>query len=897
MTGTTKSAALFALLVTSREGKCPVHEVFRCLWPGEEFSRNRLDQVMRVLRKALGNRDFLSTESGVCSLRLPREQVDLYRFRDLLRSAESLLGKDKFGAVSTALAEWPEDLVPLSGLPHQWAVERREDLRRERLEALRAQFEAAVRADLDEWLRVESDRWYHDLPEEPWPFQFYLMRHGGKLSPPRLEKAIKNWIKRFGRPDDALQAVIDRLRGKPPSSRVISLAHVPNQLPLLERPALGRESELQEVVETVRQRQESGRPTVVVISGMPGIGKSLVANRAAHQLREAFPGGVLFAELGGFAGEETRHSDPESVIDGFLAEFPVPSSPVGLAQKSMALRSVLANRSVLIVLDDAWDDQQVLPLLPGTGPSAALITSRRRLEVLRARHQVKEVRLGVLDDETATELLQEHIPQADRGKTEQEVKALVRFCDGNPLALSVTVRRFAGHPFVAIHHLHRQLKLEEKRLDALDLQQSQLSVAAALACSVDALSEQARCLLWQLAVHPGPTISWSAVLDLGFAAEEMHADRALEELFAANLVELRSGRYRVHELVRTFARQRVRPEALASGADFEEATVQQILEHQLQNAWACDQWLDGQRSLPIGAPQEITVVRPEGLEHALVLLAEEYETVIHGIELSMERRSRRHTWLLPMTLVTYQWRRRRLKDAERLLVPAAEAAEESGAPPVEQAMIHRMLAGTYWHQGNFDRAANQLSRAVRLSERDDSPRGRLSLARSRHTLALTRRKQGREAEAEQSHRSALELYRELSDAAGAAAALNGLGTIHHDRGEHEEALRLCTQALGLLRETTDRRGLADVERTLAGVQFALGDVESALQLFRQSVVIYRELGSWIEEDRALCLETDALVAAGRTTEAVAALERVVALRELMGGEDIAGVRDRLESLR
>ncbi|MFJ3324538.1 AfsR/SARP family transcriptional regulator [Streptomyces griseus] len=895
--GTTRPAALFALLVTSAEGRCPVSETFDFLWPGSEFARNRLDRVMSDLRRALRNNGFLTTESGVCTLRLPREQIDLYRFRDLLRSAESLSGKDKFEAISAALTQWPHGLVPLSGLEDQWAAVRREELRREWLKTLQAQFEAALRAGLDEWLHIESERWYHDLPEEPWLFRYYLMQHGGTLSPSKLKRAIRRWTDRFRQPDDKLQAVIDRLHGKVPSPRGLVLAHVPNQLPPLGRPVLGRGVELHQVVETVRRRQESGRPTVVVISGMPGIGKSLLANHAAHQLREAFPDGVLFAELGGFAGPGTRPADPESVIDGFLAEFPVPASPVGLAQKTTALRSVLANRSVLIVLDDAWDDQQVLPLLPGTGASAVLITSRRRLEALRADPQVKEVLLGELDDEASTELLQERIPQAHRGKTAREVKAIVEFCRGHPLALSVTVRRFDGHAFAAINHLHRQLKVEEKRLDALDHQPSQLSVTAALACSVNALSEQARCLLWQLAIHPGPSISWSAVLDLGPAGEELHADRAAGELLTANLVELWSDRYRLHDLVRTFARQRVRPEALDSDAGFEEATVRQVLEHQLQNVWACDQWLDGQRSLPVGEPYEITVDRPEGLEDALAMLDDSYDEVLRGIELSIERGSRRHTWLLPMALVTYQWRRHRLRDAQRFLILAGEAAEQSGAPPVDRAMTHRMLAGTYWHQGQFDLAANQLVRAVLLSEQDSSARGRLSLARSRHTLALTRRKQGREGEAEQDHRSALEVYRELSDAAGAAAALNGLGTIHHDRGEDDEALVLCTEALDLVRETTDRRGLADVLRTLAGIRFAMGDREPALELFRQSVVIYRELGSWIEEDRALSLQADALVVVGRKADAVAALERVMVLRELMGATDLAEVRDRLESLR
>ncbi|MFF3003873.1 tetratricopeptide repeat protein [Kitasatospora sp. NPDC057940] len=895
--GSTKPAALFALLVTSPGGRCPAREVFACLWPAEEFGRDRLDQVMTVLRKALGlGKESLRMESGICSIYLPRDRIDLYRFRDQVQHAERLFGKDRVDALAAALGEW-SDLVPLSGLKGEWASQRRAKLRRERRAVVEAQLETARRAGMEDWLRTETDRWYRSLPEEDWPLRYYLIAHGRSLTSAGLKRVIREWKSRFRRPDEGLQAVIDELQGNAPRSGVTALTSVPSQLPPPGRSALGRDGVIREVVAAVLQQQDSGRPTVAVICGMPGIGKSLVVNRVAHRLREAFPDGVLYAELGGFPGEGEQPADPERIIDKFLAEFPLPYSPVGLEQKSAALRSVLAGRSVLIVLDDAWDDEQVLPLLPGTGPSAVLITSRRRPEMLRARQEVKLWALGELDDEAAAELLQEDISLSDRRMFTQEVEDLVEVCGGNPLALTVTARRLEGRPARAIRHLREQLAKEEGRLDALEHPPARLSVRAALACSVNALSEEASCLLWQLAVHPGPSIGWDAVMDLGSAAESVHPDRAVEELRAAHLVELQSGRYRLHNLVRTFARQQVRPPALTSSPRFEEATVWQILEHQLHYVWACDRWLDRQRWLPVGEPEGITVVQPEDLERALALLDDEYEAAMRGVELSIERGSRRHMWLLPMALVTYQWRRHRFEDAQRGLTWASEAAERDDAPPVDQAMIFRMLAGTRWRQGRFEIAANHLSRAVLLSKQDSSPSGRLSLARSLHTLALTRRKQGQETDAEQCHRSALELYRELADDAGAAAALNGLGTLYHDRGEHDEALRLCNEALDLVRRTADRSGRADVLRTLAGVRFALGEREASLVLFQQAVDIYRDLGSWTDEDRALCLHTDALVALGRTAEAVSALERVLVLRELMGGADLREVRERLESLR
>ncbi|WP_049652252.1 tetratricopeptide repeat protein [Kitasatospora sp. MY 5-36] len=895
--GTKKAAALFALMVTSPHGQCREDDVFRCLWPGVEFSPGRLHRAVSDLRPALGGREFLAHGSGMCSLQASRDQIDLYRFRDLLASAQSQYGKDRFRTVTAALAEWPEAGEALSGLTGKWAELCRRELRAEWLKALRIQFEAAYGAGLEEWLHTESARWHREFPEESWLFGRYLEQHAGRLPLAERERAIKRMMKKFrGRLDDVLQDIIDRLCGRPVASRPRPV-DVPNQLPPRGRAALGREEMISDVVETVR-RQEPGRPVLAAISGMRGIGTSLAGNHVAHRLRPYYPDGALYADFGGPEGKAEQCADPEYVIDRFLAEFPLPTSPSGLAEKSVALRSVLANRSVLILLDNVWDAAQVLPLLPGTGSSAVLVTSHRRMVDLQSRHEVATWTLGTLDDRTSTALLQEYIPEADHRKSSQEVKALVEFCGGHPLALTIAVQRFRGHPVAAIQDLRRQLKEEEKRLEALEHLPTQLSVHAAFACSVNALSEAARCLLWQLALHPGPLISRAALLDLGRAGEDAHPDRAAEELLDLHLVEVESDRYRIHSLLRTFARQRVHPEALVPGSGFEEATVRQVLEHQLQNAWACDQWLDGQRWLPVGEPQDVMVDSPADLSQALEALDQDYDTLVRGIELAVDRSCLRYTWLLPMVLVTYQWRRHLFADAQRLLGLAAEAAERCEADPVDQAMICRMRAGTCWHQRDFLRAAGHLLRAVMLSGQDGSARGRLSLARSQHTLALTRRKQGMEADAQRAHQSALELYRGLGDDAGVAAALNGLGTIHQDRGEHLEALRLCTEAFELVRETADHSGRADVLRTLAGIRFSLGERETAPPLYEEAAGIYRELGSWVDEARALWLLADVLVPLGRPLEAVVALERVVVLREQMGAEDdLADARVRLESLR
>ena len=226
----------------------------------------------------------------------------------------------------------------------------------------------------------------------------------------------------------------------------------------------------------------------------------------------------------------------------------------------------------------------------------------------------------------------------------------------------------------------------------------------------------------------------------------------------------------------------------------------------------------------------------------------------------------------------------------------AEVAE-TAASPLDCAMVYRMLAGTQWRQGKFGLAASHLRRAIHLSEQDDSSAGLLSLARSLHALAITLRKQGGGVEAEEHHRRALELYRELSEPIGEAATLNGLGTLHYDRGEYEDALRDCSEALCVVEKTPDRSGLADVLYTLGKIRHSRSELDQALGLYQHAGEIYRALDHWANEDKVLCLYADVLVATGRSREAVEALERVLVLRERMGGSGVREARDRLEGLR
>ncbi|MEV7215170.1 tetratricopeptide repeat protein [Kitasatospora cineracea] len=896
--GSTKSAALFGLLATSPDCQCSIEEVFGYLWPEQDvLKRGLVQRAMSDLRKVLGKEHLPHTSSGFCVLRVPRENVDYLRFLDALKKSERLPWPEQVEALSCALAQFPDE-EPLRGIPGQRFATRRLELRATRMDAVRRQLEAAWYAQDRKLLCGEAERWYRSLPDEAWPFHYYLLARGRELPPMELEEAVKQWTERFGRPGTALQRAIDWARGKALSPSIAGSAQVPNQLPAPGRRVLGRSGLIRSTVELVLERQTAGRGTVIVISGMAGIGKTTLALQLAQHLRDRFSDGALYAELRGFAGEDMPPVDPEHVLDRFLPELPPYSRAADLEEKATALRSALAYRSVLMVLDDARDARQVVPLLPGVGASVVIITSRSKLRDLRAKHDVHLCQVEGLDDESAMTLLQEQVEPRSRAAHAQPLTDLVKSCAGHPLALTVIAGRLEGRPLGAIVELARELKEERRTMDVLYDPQSELSVEPVLNLSVRALSEEARRLLWQLAIHPGPSIGWNAVMNLGLAGEAIRADRAVEELVAANLVELRGDRYRLHDLVRNFAHYRVPPLSLAPCQEFEEATVRQILEHQLQNVRACDRLLDGGRTLPVGEPDEVTVIEPGSLDQAMELLDIEYDTVRNCIGLAIARGSERYMWLLPMALMTYQWRRHHLTAALEGLGAAREVVERSAeATLVDRAMVYRMLAGTNWRRAEYDLAVGQLNRAVLLSSEDDSAAGRLSLARSLHALALTLRKQRHWAEAEEHHRTALGLYRELADQVGEAAALNGIGTIHLDRGELDEALDVCRGARIVVESTSNQGGLADVLYTLGKVHLARGERHLALPMFKEAGEIYRGEEHWPNEEKVLWIYADVLVAAGRREEAVAVLERVVLLRECMGGAGVPEARLRIEPLR
>lgn len=313
----------------------------------------------------------------------------------------------------------------------------------------------------------------------------------------------------------------------------------------------GRVKELQFLMATPRSETETTLG-IVSIDGMAGVGKTTLAVRLAHQLAHHYPEGHLFIDLHGHThGQDPL--EPDAALERLLLDFGLPPAqiPQNMTQRAARWRAEVANRRVLVVLDNALDAKQIRPLLPGTGKAHVIITSQRRLAGLDG---VTSRTLDVLCAADAAALFTK-IAGVDRTDNRPDAVAeIVALCGHLPLAISIAASRFHNRPAWSLDHLILRLRDERQRLTELVLDDR--SVAASFEVSYRKLSVEQRRLLCVLGftTHPGEEFdagTAATLMDIPVAA----ADRLLEELFDVHMLMQRAaGHYYVHDLLREYAR-------------------------------------------------------------------------------------------------------------------------------------------------------------------------------------------------------------------------------------------------------------------------------------------------------------------------------------------------------
>ncbi|MGW1057076.1 AfsR/SARP family transcriptional regulator [Micromonospora rubida] len=595
----------------------------------------------------------------------------------------------------------------------------------------------------------------------------------------------------------------------------------------------------------------AGRAVVIsAIAGTAGVGKTTLAVHWAHRVAHRYPDGQLYVNLRGF-DLDGRAVPPAEALRGFLAALHVPPQrvPTDLPGQSALFRSLLAGRRVLVLLDNARDDEQVRPLLPGSPGSLVVVTSRNRLTGLVVSDGARPVTLDLLAPAESRELLGRRLGRARAGTEPAALNEIVRRCAGLPLALAIVAARAVGQPDVPLAALAAELRdTNADRLAALETGDPATDARAVFSWSYRALDAESARLFRLLGLHPGPDVARPAVASLA-GLPPSRVGPLLAGLARANLLTERlPGRYAMHDLLRAYASElchEAEPEAERAAAR------SRLLDHYLHATHAADHLLDPYRlarpaTLP--APEQGVTVddRPD---HAWATgwFTAEHHVLLAAVEQAAGTGLDRHAWMLAAALTTYLDRRGHWPELAAAHRTALVAARRRG-DLAGQALAHRGLAIACTWLGDHRGAHLHYGRDLELYRElgDDTGRAHTHLG-----VSWVLARQGRHRAALDETQRALDLYRVAGYRVGQAKALNNLGWLHARLGEPGPALHCCRAALRLHEENGDRHGAALTWDSLGYVHHGRGDHGRAADCYRRALALHRELGDRYDEAEVL----------------------------------------------
>jgi len=595
------------------------------------------------------------------------------------------------------------------------------------------------------------------------------------------------------------------LDGSPPGRPVPLLdwaAIATRTLPRDTASFTGRAAELERLMAALDEAQLGGVVGICAIGGMAGIGKTALAVHAGHQLAGGFPDGQIFLSLHGHTTGQ-RPVDPGGALASLLLTVGFPGSQIPATTEARAgrWRSFLANRKMLLILDDAADHEQIRPLLPGSAGSLVIVTSRRRLTALE---DTVVISLDTLDPGDAADLLTRLAGRQDLSPADDAVAVLTRLCGCLPLAIGILAQQLRHHPSWTPADLAADLAAARDKLELMRAEN--LSVAAAFGLSYRDLSEGQQLLFGRLGTHPGPDFDAYAAAalcdtDLATAAGQLSA------LYDQHLItEPTAGRYRLHDLLREHA------QGLASAADpvAQESAAGRLLDYYLHTALAAGRhfpaWYVNEHPAPPGHPPACAPPVSTHQQAAAWLAAE--------------------------------WAN---------LTAVASHAGASGWPQHAVAIAGAM-AGYLDTTGRWNLSAAQYQRTLAIARRvgDRPAEARVLILRST-ALGMTGDIRGSVASAA----DALELYRDLGDQAGQGYALAALGFLSGIAEDFPAAVDAHQRALGLFEALGSRPGQILVLLDLSDIQKVTGAYPAAIDSLRQALALSLDAGHRPGEAAAL----------------------------------------------
>jgi tetratricopeptide (TPR) repeat protein/transcriptional regulator with XRE-family HTH domain len=664
---------------------------------------------------------------------------------------------------------------------------------------------------------------------------------------------------------------------------------VPRQLPAAVADFTGRAAELQALTQILDDARAGAPGTVVIsaIGGTAGVGKTALALHWAHQVAGRFGDGQLYVNLRGY--DTAQPVTAAAAIRGFLDTLGIPPEriPPGPEAQAGLYRSLLADRKMLIVADNAQDEQQVRPLLPASPVSLVLVTSRRQLSGLAAADGARMLTLDVLSHGDAVQLLAARLGAERAAADPDAVSEIAGLCACLPLALAVTAARAATRPGFPLATLAAELADSAGRLDALDSGDQAASVRAVFSWSYRQLSDGSARMFRLLGLHPGPDISVAAAASLA-AVGEPEAQRLLAELARAHLIaEHAPGRHAFHDLLRAYAAEQARGTDSRAERD---AAVGRVLDYYLHTADRAGA-LDPTREPVVLAPPRLgaAVQRPADYAQMLAWFEEEHLALLAAVGLAARSGFDSHAWQLPWAMASFLQIRGHWQERAATLRTALAAATRLD-DTAGQAVCSRLLAAACADLGDQDQARHHLASSLTLYQRLGN---RLGEAKAQQALGLLAEGQGRYADALGHAELALRLYQVIDDKTGQAQALNNAGWCHGLLGDFRQARTFGQRSLALCAETGNRWLEGHAWDSLGRAERELGNFAEAAACYQRAIGIAREVGARFYEAEALTHLGDTHQAAGELDQARQAWQQALAILDDLQHSDAGQVRAKL----
>ncbi|MFF7026058.1 BTAD domain-containing putative transcriptional regulator [Streptomyces klenkii] len=871
--GGPKQRTLLAMLLVNANTAVSGERLCDAVW-GEAppaSAQANIRSYAAVLRKVLSpaagpgsGDDRLSQGNGGYRLRVFPGEADLHRFELLAARGRTALAAGEHRAAADALEEalalWRGS--PFEGVAHHDAllgeVARLEEAR---LTAFEDHAEARLALgeprELVGPLRAETAR--YPLRESLWAklmtAQYRSHQPGDALQSYALARtALRDELGID--PGDALRrlhhAILTRdpELGAPPAAaqpaRPADAWQPTVQVPSDDSDFVGRGPLLERVAALIGPA--AGRPgsttpcavPVAILTGLPGVGKTALATRLAHHLRNDFPDGRLFVHLDGTRGPQRT---PGAILANLLLSLGVPGSsiPEATEERAALYRSLIADRKVLVLLDDARDEAQIRMLLPGTPGSAALVTSRTRLAGLTDAHLID---VAPFDDEESQDLLRRIVGPQRLAAEPEATGRILAACAGLPLALRVAAARLAGRPDWQVRRLADRLADERGVLAELTV--GDLAVRTCVAASYHGLAPDAARAFRAIGLLPAPEFPcWalSAALldpadagtgDDGAAGHERAADRATDALIDANLVQIeqieslngqRQPRYRMHDLLHAYAAER----ALADEPEsWRRAAVARVLDGWLARARAAGDQLIRRGTgghAPGAAGDLVGWLESErtGLVTAVGFAASAgYGPQTAGLAAALEDVCHLRNWW-------DEW-----EHVARAALDRATADRDSVAVAVAQGSLARACAVRGRVDDALTRYAGAIAQLDALGEEHHAARLRIH-----RSFAIADR--GMAQLAHEDAVSAAAAMNRLGDKHGHVMALRSLGFALSSQGREAEAVAALEPAVATAERLGHPLALADVLQLLAWAEIGRGRAERAARHLHRALAEYRSL--------------------------------------------------------